>query len=80
MAVCEYLFMKEYYRKTKSVRESKQKREKLETRGLISISIDVANVQLPMQFSTEKTNKTKLKQFNGTAISTHTWFAMYFSL
>lgn len=64
----------------KCEREQTEKREKLETRGLISISIDVANIQLPMQFSTEKTNKTKLKQFNGTAISTHTWFAMYFSL
>lgn len=28
MAVCEYLFMKEYYRKTKSVRESKQRKER----------------------------------------------------
>lgn len=64
----------------KCEREQTEKREKLETRGLISISIDVANIQLPMQFSIEQTNKTKLKQFNGTAISTHTWFAMYFSL
>lgn len=28
LAVCEYLFMKEYYRKTKSVRESKQRKER----------------------------------------------------